>query len=83
MLPAFATPPGFAVKRRVHPFSFDIMVDEDKRHAVLPDIVAATLKLIQRRPRYSPALKLQMIEAILDGGESVSEVTRSYDINTD
>ncbi|MEX2367480.1 MAG: transposase [Pseudohongiellaceae bacterium] len=36
----------------------------------------------KRRRRYSPSLKQEMVAATLSGSESVSQVARRYDINT-
>lgn len=57
-------------------------MEEDRRDAGLPGTVPASPTPLKRRRRYAPALKREMVEATLDGSESVSEVARRYDVNT-
>jgi len=57
----------------------DTKMDEDKRIEELPVIVSAAP--VKRRRKFNPALKREIVEATLNGSESVSEVARRYDVN--
>ena len=49
--------------------------------AAIPATATTPAKRTQKRRKYTTALKREMVEATLNGAESVSMVARRYDIN--
>lgn len=56
-------------------------MDDVERLEELPALTPRAPVPVKRRRKYAPALKREIVEATLNGSESVSEVARRYDIN--